>query len=201
MDQNLKLSKYERKELNNPGTYRGLIGRLLYLTITRPNITFAIHRLSQFMAKTRLPIYKLPIEFCNTSRALLVRVCYFQVSQSFTSKPLLMQTGLHAPILEDQPQDIVSLLGIPQFPGSLRSNKLCLGHLQCQNIGQWPWQCVRLCGCEASLKIFKCLILKMPCFLVTVKQHCIIGLILRSMRGQNTLKQIATLSGIKFRPK
>ena len=103
MDQNLKLSKYEQKELNNPGTYRGLIGRLLYLTITRPNITFAIHRLSQFMAKTRLPIYKLPIEFCNTSRALLVRVCCFQVNQSFTSKPLLMQTGLHASILEDQP--------------------------------------------------------------------------------------------------
>ena len=103
MDQNLKLSKYEENKLNNPGTYRRLVGRLLYLTITRPNITFAIHRLSQFMAKTRLPIYKLPIEFCNTSRALLVRVCCFHVSQSFTLKPLLMQTGLHAPILEDQP--------------------------------------------------------------------------------------------------
>lgn len=50
MDQNLKLSKYEGKELNNPGTYRRL-----YLTITRPDITFAVHRLSQFMAKPRLP--------------------------------------------------------------------------------------------------------------------------------------------------
>lgn len=54
MDQNLKLSKYEGKELSNLGTYRRLIGRLLYLTIKRPDITFAVHKLSQFMAKPRL---------------------------------------------------------------------------------------------------------------------------------------------------
>ena len=55
MEQNLKLSKYEGKELKDPGIYKRLIGRLLYLTITRPDITFAIHRLSQFMAKPRMP--------------------------------------------------------------------------------------------------------------------------------------------------
>ena len=41
MDQNLKLSKCEGKELKDPSSYRRLIGSLLYLTIIRPDITFA----------------------------------------------------------------------------------------------------------------------------------------------------------------
>ena len=39
MEQNFKLSKFQGKELNDLSMYRRLIGRLLYLTITRPNIT------------------------------------------------------------------------------------------------------------------------------------------------------------------
>lgn len=51
MDQNLKLSKEQGEFLANPSLYKRLVGRLLYLTITRPEITFAVHKLSQFIAK------------------------------------------------------------------------------------------------------------------------------------------------------
>ncbi|XP_019099619.1 PREDICTED: uncharacterized protein LOC109132463 [Camelina sativa] len=36
--------------LPNPRSYRELIGRHLYLTITRPDITFYVHQLSQFIS-------------------------------------------------------------------------------------------------------------------------------------------------------
>ena len=55
MEQNLELSKFKGELLPNPEVYRRLGGRLLYLTITRPNITYLVHKLSQFISKPRNP--------------------------------------------------------------------------------------------------------------------------------------------------
>jgi hypothetical protein len=49
MDQNLKLSKEDGTLLPDPTYYRELVEKLLYLTITRPNISYSVQILSQFM--------------------------------------------------------------------------------------------------------------------------------------------------------
>ena len=55
MEQNLKLSKFYGELLPFLGVYRRLVGRLLYLTITRPDIAYSEHKLSQFMSKPQKP--------------------------------------------------------------------------------------------------------------------------------------------------
>ena len=55
MDPTIRLSATEGDLLPDITHYRRLVGKLLYLTLTRPDIAFAVHKLSQFMAKPRFP--------------------------------------------------------------------------------------------------------------------------------------------------
>lgn len=53
MDPHLKLSAFDGFLLVDPSVYKCLIGHLLYLTVSRPDITFAVHKLSQFVSQPR----------------------------------------------------------------------------------------------------------------------------------------------------
>lgn len=55
MEQHLKLNNSDDSLLVDPNAYRRLIGCMLYLTLTRPDIVFVVHALSQFLSQPRKP--------------------------------------------------------------------------------------------------------------------------------------------------
>jgi hypothetical protein len=55
MESNLKLSTSNGDLFADPASYRRLVGRLFYLTITRPDISYSMQILSQFMANPQQP--------------------------------------------------------------------------------------------------------------------------------------------------
>ncbi|KAL8139335.1 hypothetical protein V2J09_005356 [Rumex salicifolius] len=55
MQRNLKLSIDQGQLLDDQELYRRLVGRLLYLNLTRPDISYASQHLSQFVSSPRVP--------------------------------------------------------------------------------------------------------------------------------------------------
>lgn len=55
MEQSTKLINTSGDSVQDPSLYRRLIGKLLYLTLIMPNISYSIHKLSQFMIAPKMP--------------------------------------------------------------------------------------------------------------------------------------------------
>jgi len=49
VEENHKLAPAVGKDLDDPSHYRRLIGRHIYLTITRPKLSYVVHILCQFI--------------------------------------------------------------------------------------------------------------------------------------------------------
>ncbi|KAL5581309.1 hypothetical protein UlMin_013751 [Ulmus minor] len=58
MEANLRLSQDDGEPQDDPSLYKRMIGKLLYLTITRPDIAYSVSKLSQFLSNPRKPHMK-----------------------------------------------------------------------------------------------------------------------------------------------
>ena len=54
---NAHLTRIGGKPLSNPSLYRRLVGSLVYLTVTHPDISYTIHQVSQYMSAPRSTHY------------------------------------------------------------------------------------------------------------------------------------------------
>ncbi|XP_042980248.1 cyclic nucleotide-gated ion channel 1-like [Carya illinoinensis] len=69
MESNLKLAIDDSVPYEDPSSYRKLVGRLLYLTITRPDIAYSVQVLSQFLAKPTANHHKAAIRVLRYLKA------------------------------------------------------------------------------------------------------------------------------------
>lgn len=58
IEQNHRLALSTAPLFHNPERYRRLVGRLIYLTISRPELSYSVHMLAQFMKAPRLDQWK-----------------------------------------------------------------------------------------------------------------------------------------------
>ena len=69
MDPNVKLCIDQGEVFPHPDQYRRLVGKLIYLTNTRPDISFAVSMVSQFMSAPRLPHWEACIRIVKYLKA------------------------------------------------------------------------------------------------------------------------------------
>ena len=75
MEANVNLWCDNSHLLNDPRQYRRLIGKLIYLTVIRPNITFAVGVLSRFMQQPREVYWTAALAYikCSPEKGLLYK--------------------------------------------------------------------------------------------------------------------------------
>ncbi|KAE8680156.1 senescence-associated protein DIN1-like [Hibiscus syriacus] len=55
MEPNIKMCAHEGKDLEDATMYRQLVGSLIYLTLTRPDISYAVGVMSRYMQNPKKP--------------------------------------------------------------------------------------------------------------------------------------------------
>jgi len=80
---NLQLRATDGKPLTDPTRYRHIVGSLVYLVVTRPDISYAVHILSQFVSSPTHVHYSHLLRVLRYLRGTITRRLFFPRSSSF----------------------------------------------------------------------------------------------------------------------
>jgi len=127
MVSNCKLSRHGADAFHNPSLYRSMVGALQYATLTRPEISFVVNEVCQFMAA--------PLDSHWTVVKRILRYLKGTLSHCYFSPPILQSpwTFEHSVMLTRhlmwmigaQPQELPSFLVQIWYLGGLANKKLC----------------------------------------------------------------------------
>jgi hypothetical protein len=130
----------------NKERYQRLVGRLIYLCHTRPDISYAVSVVSRYMHDPRsghLEAVKRILRYLKGSPG---KGLMFKSHGHLNVDGYAMQIGQVVLMIGDQHQVTVCLLGGIWFHGEVRNNQLCHGLLLKLNTEQWHKGCVRSYG-------------------------------------------------------
>ncbi|XP_056175049.1 uncharacterized protein LOC130140228 [Syzygium oleosum] len=153
---NQKFCPDDGEPLSDVTRYRTLVGSLIYLTISRPNIAYAVHVVSQFVAAPRTTHYAAVLRILRYLRGTLSRSLFLPSSLLLSScVPILMLIGLPMSLIANLSLVIAFFLAIHLFLGVPRNNILSHAPLQSPSIVLWPTLLLRLFGFAAYLLIWE----------------------------------------------
>ena len=107
IEYNCRLNSHDGESLSDATLYKQLVGSLIYLTVTRPDISYAIHAVSQFMVAPRFPHYVVVLRILRYLKDTIFDSLHFSSHSSLTLQTYLMQIGQVIPLIVDLLQDIV----------------------------------------------------------------------------------------------
>ncbi|GAV61385.1 hypothetical protein CFOL_v3_04912 [Cephalotus follicularis] len=79
---NVKLRPSDGTPLPDPTLYRQLVGSLIYLTVTRPDIAYAVHLVSQFMSAPRTTHFSAVLRILRYLKGTLFHGLHFSSESS-----------------------------------------------------------------------------------------------------------------------
>ena len=77
IEYNYHLNSHDDESLSNATLYRQLVGSLIYLTVTCPDISNAVHVVSQFMAALRSPHYAFVLRILRYLKSIIFDGLHF----------------------------------------------------------------------------------------------------------------------------
>uniref|UniRef100_A0A2N9GP76 Integrase catalytic domain-containing protein n=1 Tax=Fagus sylvatica TaxID=28930 RepID=A0A2N9GP76_FAGSY len=84
IEYNNRLNTHDGEPLPDATLYRQLVGSLFYLTVTRPDISYAVHIVSQFMAVSRSLHYAVVLRILRYLKGTLFHGLHFSSQSSLT---------------------------------------------------------------------------------------------------------------------